>query len=222
MLENDWIVTSRLESQDGVFGVEHNGRLGYAKYGRKHKEKLAADLAALVEVPVPKVEFGLFGGEQISVSHVQNGRRYPLRGKLLDLRPLDSTESAALRRASGLLAFLHWIAAEDHGHDTNLVVNIPDHHEPNIVAIDFEDAFRWKMGKCAFGECSEPPGLRDNVDKERVAASLKKIECLTRQQISDCCKASGMRAEQANEIAETLVLRQSLLRQHLHLKGWIG
>ena len=80
-----WHVTNRFKSESvGGICVERNGRLGYAKPERIPNEKLAADLARMVGLPVPCVEIGTVVGylnQQFAISHVHNERSRPLVSK---------------------------------------------------------------------------------------------------------------------------------------------
>jgi hypothetical protein len=60
-----------------------------------------------------------------------------------------------------------------------------------VVAIDFEDAFRWKAGedKITLYALRE---FRENFDPQRVRQVLERIEGLSSAQIEACCAKAGL------------------------------
>jgi hypothetical protein len=199
--------------------VECNGQRGYAKRNRASYEKLGADLAQLVGVPVPRVDIGYVKNDgPFAISYIHNRSR-PLIDN--DLPPADYSpeEKIALRAACGLLPFFAWIGAYDHQGDQNLVVEKWT-KGLRVVAVDFEHAFGWDFGH----EVIEPPrtpGLVANLDPLAVNRILTDIENLSAKQIDDCCGTSGFRPEVAKSIAEILLRRQSPLRAAVAGRGWL-
>jgi hypothetical protein len=206
--------------------VERNGQLGYAKFESAYIEKLAADLAQLVCVPVPRVEIGVVKGMSgpAAISHVHSLRSEPLCTDDEIERDFSPSEIAALKAASGLLPFLAWIGANDHNKHSNFVVDDLGNDLRRIVAIDFEDAFPWTKQD----ELEEkvippkPPGLSVNHDRHLVNSALQRIEELDPAEIDACCRASGISSSMADTIARGLRARQRLLRDRLRELGWLG
>jgi hypothetical protein len=220
---SDWHITNSYRVKEGVgIVVERHGQLGFAKLNGIRREKLAACLAHLVGVHVPPVEIGKVEGQQqgpFAISYIHSPRSYPLATKQELSRDYCPTEKFALKAASGLLAFLVWIAANDHHDDTNLVVDDLGNNL-RIVAIDFEHAFRWEQGEDVI-KLPAPPGLVANVDPALVTKQLVVIENLTALQISGCCDACDFQPQLATQIAAVLQRRQRLVRKALCDRGWL-
>jgi hypothetical protein len=202
--------------------VERQGQLGYAKYGMLWREKLAAELARIVGVPVPPVEFGTVMGQVNTISLVHNESSVPLREKEDWDQPYSSSEAEALSRASGLLPFLIWVGAEDHGDDTNLIIDKIGDGQIRIMAVDFDESLKWSQGEEFFGPNSRPPGLVVNSNPTLVKQTLAAIEHLTDAQIQACCAASRIAPEPAQHLVDVLLRRQRLLSPHLSELGLLG
>ena len=197
-------------------------QLGYAKTGEIENEKIASDLAKLIPVPVPYVDIAdLQGLGPCAISHVHALRCRPLasKGELLQ-REYSPNEKTALKRASCLLPFLAWIAANDHFDNTNLVVEEFGNDLCRIVAIDFEHAFSWAQNEEKIVPPT-PPALVNNRDTLVVRESLEAIERLTAAQIEGCCEVLQDHPRWRDEIEGTLRYRQPLLRDVLAEQGWL-
>jgi hypothetical protein len=118
-----------------------------------------------------------------------------------------------------LLPFLLWIGAEDHGDDTNLIVDCLAKGQLRVRAIDFEDAFKWTQGG-DFSVVFPPPGLISNLELELVDKTLAGIKKLTAAEITSCCNESGLSTEPARQFAAMLIQRQHLLPRYLLEHGW--
>jgi hypothetical protein len=141
----DWRPTNRFKACGGIgTRVERAGQLGFAKLASIEKEKLAADLAQLVNAPVPHVEISKIGRDRCAISYVHGpGSR--------SLACFESKYPAelhdALRTASSLLPFLAWLQSYDHTKDENFVVDHLENNLAQVRAINFEHAFDWQAGE---------------------------------------------------------------------------
>ena len=203
--------------------VQQCVQLGYAKTTDIEKEKLASDLAKLIQVPVPHVEIAPVQGLGLcAISHVHSSRSRPLTSKEdFSERTYSPAERAALKQASGLLPFLAWIAANDHCNDTNLVVDELENNHCRVLAIDFEHAFAWEQGENTIF-LPMPPALEANVDPLIVSESLEVIERLTPSQMSGCCGVFEHKPSLRERIERVLKLRQQLLREPLVERGLLA
>jgi hypothetical protein len=136
--ETDWHPTDRYTAGLGNGTEVERVQLGYAKMEFIENEKLASDLAKLIPVPVPHVEIVRAVRMQgpCAISYVHSSRSRPLAAKdgvSEQVYPL--AVRTALKRASGLLPFLAWIAADDHNDDTNLVVEELENDDCRVMAI---------------------------------------------------------------------------------------
>lgn len=198
--ETPWHVTNRFNAE-GVGGicVERNAQLGYAKSEWIPNEKLAADLARMVGLPIPRVEIGTvvgYGNQPFAISHVRSEHSRPLVPKRERNfhREYSAQERTALRAASCLLPFLAWVAADDHNDDSNLVVEVQGDDIRRIVAVDFGDAFMWRAGERVI-VLPKRPALVTNVDPVVVRAALAAIEGLSAERICAACAAAGYRPD---------------------------
>jgi hypothetical protein len=208
---------------DGV--VERDGQLGHPKLDKIEHEKLGADLARLVCVPVPQVEIGTLEGQgRFAISHIHSIRSRPLVAKnnASFSHTYHPAVKVALRKASGLLPFLAWIAATDHHNDTNLVVDYLDDDTFRISAIDFEHAFSWSEGEEVI-VIPASPALEANVDPLLVKETIINIQTLAPAKIHDCCtNAFGTQREFGTRIADILIRRRNSLCSPFRERGWLG
>ena len=169
------------------------------------KEKLASDLAQLLDLPVPLVEFAMFGNTAFAISHAHSERSVPLIGEVkFDPVALDSAANSTCI----LLPFLIWIASFDHCNDQNLVVDRFEDDSLRIRAIDFEHAFDWTATESL--ALPGPPILIRNADLEKVAAARRRIEQLSDEKIKACCTAV-LEREMALQLADILIARKMKL-----------
>jgi hypothetical protein len=220
----DWHPTNRYKPGLGIGVPVERIQLGFAKMGPVENEKLASDLAKLIPAPVPHVEIvrAVRGQGPCAISHVHSPRSRPLATKEgFPQQDYSPAEKTALKRASGLLPFLAWIAADDHYDNTNLVVDELGNDLFHVVAIDFEHAFAWAHGEEAI-VLPAPPALVAYVDPLLVSDSLAVIERLTAAQISGCCAVFEHRPDLRKWIEGVLQRRQPLLRAPLAARRWLG
>jgi len=215
----EWRLTKKLSPVQTLSAVERGNELGYGRLGSHPREKLASDLAQIIDAPVPVVSIEQINGEVFTISRVANQKSYPLLEKGQQ-RDYTGSELAALRAASGLICFLLWVGAEDQSDDTNLVVNSTA-SGLEICAIDFEHAFGQFLRDDYFGAASEPPALKLNPDPKLIEAALIKIENVPMRDIRRSCCASGHTKEESLRIAQKLIVRKSMLRDYLVKQGWI-
>ena len=77
----NWHPTDSCKFRGSGVVVERDGQLGYAKLDRLWREMLAACLAELVVVPVPRVEIDYVEGcgpDPFAISHIHSCRSRPL------------------------------------------------------------------------------------------------------------------------------------------------
>jgi hypothetical protein len=187
--------------------VKRGDELGYVKYDRRGEEWLASKLGELVLAPVAKVEWGIFAGNAAVVSRVRS----------IDSTPLSRAKHAqediiaALKKASGLIPFLVWIGAGDHGKERNFVVTPDGEGSLYIEAIDLGNCFEWRADGLAGVAIIQR--LLDNRDVDRIEAVLTAIEALSDERILGACKQSGM--GDADEVVAKLASRKKALRSWL-------
>ena len=212
--QSAWKPTERWKAPSGFgLAVERDGQLGYAKTEFLSKEKLAACLAKLVGAPVPSVDIDSVSGVgRCAVSYVKNPHSRPLGDPHIE-HDHSEQEKKALLAASGLLAFLAWIDAADHGSEANYVVEQDcAGGEMRIVAIDFEHAFSWETGTEKISISSQR--VIQNPDPQRVREILCRIEGLPSEQIERCCGEASL-----PDLAPILIQRQRLLRAAFRAEG---
>lgn len=215
--QSQWKITNKWKPPHG-FGLPvcKNGQLGYAKSSERQREKLASDLAKLLSAPVPTVELTTIRGEEYAVSYVGS----PEDGRLSEpndvARIYSDSEITAVRHASGLLAFTAWIDAFDHCSGANYIVQKHSEGTISVVAVDFEDAFKWKSGEQAINVYS-PDILAKNFDQEAVDQLTSRIENLPRDKIIELCAQAEM-----PEVAPILLERRISLRAKLRGRGLVA
>ncbi|WP_316189579.1 hypothetical protein [Bradyrhizobium sp. SZCCHNS1054] len=188
--------------------VKRGDELGYLKYDRRGEEWLASKLGEMVLAPVAKVEWGILAGNAAVVSRVLS----------IDSIPLSRAEFpeyaviSALKRASGLIPFLLWIGAGDHGKERNFVVTPDGEGNLYIEAIDLGNCFEWRADGLAGIAILQR--LLDNRDVDRVEAALTAIETLSDECVLEACRQSGM--GDADDVAAKLISRKKSLR------GWLA
>lgn len=191
--------------------VKLDGQLGYAKFDRIKEEWLGAKLAEIVGAPVPTAEHGSVRGNPAIISFVRTVDTVALSC----CKNTEEDICVAFKRASGLIPFLAWIAAGDHGKPDNFVVTPDSDGLLEIQAIDFDNAFEWNVD---FDFVPMIPELAQCSDSARLETVLTAIEGLSRESILETCKQAGILDAQA--FAEQLVSRRDLLRDWLMKKDW--
>jgi hypothetical protein len=192
-----------------------------------HKEKIAADLAALVEVPVPAVQIDKVDGHQghhaISALHGSESVDATLLEERLKERYRSPEVQDAFRKACGLLPFHAWVATEDHKND-HLVVSQTQSGEYRVAAIDFAFSMNFPETGGSVGP-SGPPALVANVDKAVIEATVQRIETTTDEQIRNVVNALPdelvNRADKDKLIAGLLV-RRGKIREAMKQQGWLS
>jgi hypothetical protein len=197
--------------------VTRNGQLGYARLNGIPMEMLAACLAQLVGAPVPRTEKCRVEGVVYAVQDMHSCSSRPLAPKGQPKREsLNPPETAAVKRASGLLAFLPWISATDHLDDTNLIVDLIGADLLRVRAVDFEFAFAWSDEPETIKPYA-PHSIVNNREPALVENCLQRIEALTTKQIAACVEESGF----SPQVTEILHVRQGLIRPALDAFGWL-
>lgn len=187
--------------------VKRGDELGYLKYDRLGQEWLASKLGELVRAPVAKVEWGILAGNAAVVSRVRSIDSIPLSRA----KHAQEDTNAALKKASGLIPFLLWIGAGDHGKERNFVVTPEGEGSLYIEAIDLGNCFEWRAD--GLEGVAILQRLLDNRDANCVEAVLAAIESLSDERIKEACKQSGMGT--ADEVAANLIARKKSLRSWL-------
>lgn len=221
----EWYVTEERGQPEGHGKfVRCGSKLGYAKSNQYiYREKLAADLAKLVRVPVPSVvladvpTLGL-----CSVSHMRNFRSHPLANKGYTTAQPPLPPNSVLSMASRLLPFIAWIGDDDHFDDTNFVVEYLRCGAVRVVAIDFENAFRFQTAPTAIEkiDLGFNNHLFKNRDDRRVKRTVNAINGLTRKQVIDCCTAVWR--DCGADAAEWLLSRRDSLESALRRERWFA
>lgn len=209
----DWkCVAPPFDDQGHGHFVALGDQRGYVKGGSNERERLAFLLAQQLGVPVAKFTIETVNGESVGVSHVHSSASRPLKYKYpRNFEPCWNESAAALREASGLLAFVFWIGAYDHGDCTNLVAETIGNDAFRIVAIDFSDAFKFEMGN----DCRHklrPEALIKHLNPAVLESAISAIESISADTILECCREAQLNSGEANRIAEALNIRRALLR----------
>ncbi len=211
-----WVPTSRWKPPRGHgLAVERDGQLGYAKADYIEKELLASRLAKLVGAPVTRVEIAHVGlAGRHAISYVNNEHSKSLGSDPHFEPEYSQEERQAARDASGLVPFLAWIDAEDHASPVNFVLEYDSAaNVPRLVAVDFEDAFRWTAGEDKIS-VSVLRVFHCNMNTCLVERTIATIENLDDVQVRECCSVAFL-----PELAPILLKRAKLLRESL--KGWV-
>src|SRR3989442_1253116 len=119
------------------FSVEcpSTSELGHGKPTAVAQEVLAHRLARLIGVPVPETVLGVVNGKTIAISKSWGAKSLDVP-TIMQASPGDAALTAALRAASGLLAFHAWLGTDDLK-DQHLVVRGPTPGQYEVASIDF-------------------------------------------------------------------------------------
>ena len=219
----DWHRTNLIACPEGHgVVVKRCHQFGYAKLNKVQYEKLGTDLAQLIGAPVPISEIACVeenGPFHISYIHSSDSRPLVAKGQPPP-HSFTAAEKVALKKSSGLLPFLAWVAATDHWDDTNFVVDVLEEDTLRVIAIDFENAFSWKVGEEDDILLDYHNGLVDNLDRQLVSISIANIEGLAAEKIAECCNENFGGAV-GPLLAEVLQRRQKSLRTAFREKGWL-
>jgi hypothetical protein len=193
--------------------VKRNDQLGHAKFDNPGAEWLVAQLAKLVSAPAATVEIGEVRGNRAAISHLRSPRTVDLASS----RNSEADLCAAFKRSSGLIPFLAWIGASDHGKEANFAVTPIGDGVVHVEAIDFDDCFKWDVKLDALPMI---PMLTRCVDSSRLERMVCAIESLSDATILETCRQSGL--SDAADIANALIDRRNRIGLWLKQKGLIG
>jgi hypothetical protein len=210
--------------------VESPATLGLAKQRGSANEKLASDLAALVGVRVPRVEFDHIQGQEAqghySISHVHGVESNDLAAvQQLAAEIFKKPEvQAAIAEASGLLPFYAWTAASDTQKDDHLVLDREADGSYHVGGVDFESTFTWPVGDGGpINHPGVPPALLQRVDRDRVDSTLVAIEAISDERIYAAVAAALPAAvdTEKKRLADGLIGRRSKVRESMRVNGWL-
>lgn len=204
------------------------GELAFAKAQLPYCEKIASEVAKLVGVAVPNVVLDVLENDPrthaISSLHGKECVDMTLLRERLGNR-FDSHEvQDALKRASGLLPLYALLATQDQK-DDHLVVATDADGAYTVAAIDFAYSLAWQE---ADGGPVQPPGvppaLANNIDKNRVANTVEKIEAVSDEQFQALVGSIPdqlLNPEHKARIVTGLTGRRGKIRQAMTDRGWM-
>jgi hypothetical protein len=203
--------------------------LGLAKQRGMLNEKLASDLAAMVQVRVPKVDLDEIEGKSglCAISRVHGAESNDLAAVKQHAADVFNSPKVqeAIKRASGLLAFYAWTGTGDQK-DDHLVLDTTGGGQYHVTGVDFESAFSWG-GEADGGQIhgpGVPPAMAPNIDKAQVSAVVTAIESATDDQIRAAVGGlpdALVSAQEKQRIATGLIGRKRRVRERMKAQGWL-
>jgi hypothetical protein len=215
-------------SGGGPVENSETGELAFAKAQSPQCEKIASDLANLVGLPVPRVVLDNVEGDTrihaVSSLHGKESIDIPLLRERLPKHFESQQVQDALKQSSGMLALYAWLATTDLK-DDHLMVATDEAGAYSVAAIDFVQSLAWPE---ADGGTVQPPAvpacLANNIDKNRVADAVARIEALNNDQIQAVINAIPdglLNPEQKMRVASGLIGRRGRIREVMTQKGWM-
>jgi hypothetical protein len=230
------------QGEAGGFFVEATGfpRRAYMKPVHDHlddqivcraaREKIAADLAYDLGLPVPPAQLTTWLEGKSSKPVVVSLVMYPTQFAWLQVRGLPIPQSvhgaalaAVLAKGSPMLAFDTWLSQEDHGdHPHNIVWGYEPANMANTGLIFLDYSFSmgyngtWRSGGWKpVTLVPFPPLLLQYLDKQALRTTLEKIEAYPDAEIGAVIQRvpdSHMAPAQRDLLQEGLIGRKTLLR----------
>jgi hypothetical protein len=192
-------------------------------------EKLASDLAALCGISVPKNEFDKVEGQgdtRFAVSHAHGVESIDIP-ELRRRSPDDFNSApvqAALKKASGSLAFWAWTATQDLK-DEHLCLATDTDGAYHIAGVDFQSSFHWQEADGGQVQSpAVPPSMQPNIDKAAVEAAVSAIEHLSDEQIRSAVNAlpdALASPEEKKRRIDGLIGRRPKVRERMKQSGWL-
>jgi len=191
-------------------------------------EKLASDLARMVGVVVPLVEFDRIEGKDglwaVSKAHGETSIDATMLREQIKEHFKAPEVQESFRAASGLVAFYAWIGTTDLK-DDHLCLAARAAGGYEVVGVDFEMSFCWH--EIDGGQVESPgiaPAMLTNIDKRAVQATVVAIESAADQQIREM--VGSLPETVANEaektrLADGLIGRKKKVRDRMRALGWL-
>ncbi len=181
----------------------------------------------MVTVSVPETRLGTCDGQVLAVSKLWGA-------KSLDVRALNASSPqycasdafrAALRAASGLLAFHAWLGTGDLK-DEHVMVRGSTPGEYQVASIDFASAFGWDASGGAVALPPGPPILVAvaNRDPTVVNETIARIEAIADEQIRAIVRGlpdEVLSPAEKERICRGLLARRGAIRAVFQGAGWI-
>ena len=224
--------TGTASTSSGSGPVQHSEtrELGYAKTSQAlaYREKIAADAAALIGVPVPEVRLDKVEGSSdwhaISIVFGSESVDVPLLRDRLGAMFESAPVKDAFRRASGLLVLHTWLATEDLK-DEHLVVSAKPDGTYDAAAIDFAYSMNIQADGGDVQAPGGPPSLVGNVDQALIRVTVERTEATTDEQIRaivDALPDELLTRGDKDKLISGLCARRSKIREAMKQKGWLS
>jgi hypothetical protein len=208
---------SQLENGSGMFGVQKPGIAKPTNPYTAATEKIVADLAFTLELPVPPVTLwdrGAAAGEprHVAVSAWAFDQPFPWR----QIEALLTRDHLAqlVRPASAVLPFEEWIGAADRQNDGNVLIGFgPDMEEALGAWIDYAWSLDhiWKGNdrpNCMVRELYPRVGILDTHAAKGTAERIASVDSKTIEEIINRVPSDYLPAGVAESILRNLLLRQ--------------
>jgi len=197
---------------------------------RAAREKVAADLAHDLGLPVPPAQLTTWRERRISKPVVVSLVMYPRQFAWLQVRGEPIPESvygaalaSVLAKGTPMLAFDTWLGQEDHGdHPHNIVWGYEPSNMANsgLIFLDYSFSMgyngRWRDGGWKpVTLVPFPPLLLQYLDKQSLRTAVEKIEAYSDAEIGAVIQRvpdSHMAPAQRELLQEALIGRKTLLR----------
>ncbi len=180
-------------------------------------------VAARIGVPVPETVLGVVNGKTIAISKSWGAKSLDVP-TIMQASPGDAALTAALRAASGLLAFHAWLGTDDLK-DQHLVVRGPTPGHYEVASIDFAGAALWR------GDAQDtvalpggPPALLANRDPAVIEQTVARIESTADEAITVVVSSlpdEVLPAAERERISRVLVARKGTIRAVFRNAGWL-
>jgi hypothetical protein len=219
--------TASTSAGGGPVECPTTGEFGYHKRTFVGREKVAADLARLIGVPVPEFRLGRLEGHAgtigVSIAHGAESMDLPMLESRVEGVRAAAPMKTALRRASGLLALHTWVKTEDLK-DEHLLVAGDGVGGYRVAAIDFSYGWGWASPTDAVEGATGPPALILNFDKDEIDRAITAIETCsddTIRKILEALPGDAMAADERRKVVEGLIARRGRVREAARQKGWL-
>jgi hypothetical protein len=209
-----------------VEDVATGNTVGLAKPKDVWQERTAYLLAQHAGVSVAEVRLGkVQSSQQVQAISIAFGSvSMDVASLQAQLGPSynQNAVDAALRAASGLLAFHAWLGTGDLK-DEHLVADLRSDGTVAVAAIDFASSCAWQPTDPVAAP-GAPAVLISHVDKDAVEAVVNKIEATTDQEIAEAIDSipdDVMAKTDKDRVKKGLCARRPLVRDCMKKQGWI-
>lgn len=213
-------------SQGFPVEIEGSGELGHAKPLQMFQEVLAYELACDVSVNVPRVSWATCDGKLVAVSRLWGEKSMDIpQIRTVSAAALASPQmAAALREASGMLAFHLWVGNGDFKDEHVMVRPGPTQNSYEIACIDFASAFGWSDPNADPGPPAGHPILVQHRDADSIRRAVEHIKSLADERIEavvNGIRSDQLPADRKTAIAAGLVARKKKIGPGFQAAQWI-